>query len=428
MGLGSTYDLDRDLTDDPIAVTTSQLGFRGGIVVMALLAAAKLADEMLRLVWRSGTTAALDLESRHLEVHGWFEGVDVYGTMMAPTYPPASHVLLWPFLGWLPFEPARWLWAATTVVALAAMTWLILRETGATGAWQRAFAALMLLAMNQTGVTVGNGQLILHVLPPLVFGILLIHRGRGSLGEDVAASALIVFAMVKVTLAAPFLWLVLFAPTDRALGVRLRPSILVAAAYVAMTVFAASFQDGSVVDQLREWVRVAERVSADGGDYANLSAWLIAAGHASLVSLVSVIVFFALGAWLFRYRRVDLWVRLGVVAIVARFWAYHRLYDDVLVILALIALFRVAKSVSSDVEGASERHIRAVATGLIATCMLFMLLPARLGTSPAPWYQLFNVSHATTWAGMLVFLGWYAANKDHGSAVIDARPPVVMPQ
>jgi hypothetical protein len=364
---------------------------------MALLAAAKLTDEMLRLVWRSGVSAAIDLKLRHAEVHGWFAGVPVYRSMPVPTYPPAAYATLWPLLGWMPLGVARWLWAATSVAALVWMTWIVVRESGATDAWHRAAVALLLLAMNQTGVAIGNGQLILVVLPPLVAGLLLIHRGRGSWAEDLAAAACVIFAMVKVTLAAPFLWLVLFAPAWR-----LRPALLVAAGYMLLTFFAASFQHGSVVQQLREWMDVARIVSAHGGDYANLSAWLNDAGLAQLVPAVSLVVFAALGLWLYRYRHVDLWVRLGVVAIVTRCWAYHRLYDDVLIVLAFVAPCRIVTSqrVARD---------RAIAAALIATTMLFMLLPARLGTAVAPWNQIFAISHTVTWLGVLAFLGWISS-------------------
>lgn len=415
---------------------------------MALLAAAKLTDEMLRLVWRSGLSAALDLQARHVEVHGWFAGMPVYQAMRAPTYPPAAYATLWPLLGWMPFEGARWLWAVTTVAALAWLTWLVVRESGATGAWHRAAVALLLLAMNQTGVAIGNGQLILHVLPPLVVGLLLIHNGRGSWPEDLAASAAVIFAMMKVSLTAPFLWLVLFAPAsgkeNRTWPCRARPALLVAAGYTLLTFFAASFQDGSVLQQLREWMDIARIVSERGGDYANLSAWLNDAGLARLFPPVSLVVFVALGVWLQRYRRADLWVRLGVVAIVTRFWAYHRLYDDVLIVLAFVALCRIVTSVAgktnpvieSSSPGASERvaHVRVVATALIATSMLFMLLPARLGTSGAPWRQIFTVSHTVTWLGVLAFLGWYAARADttrRGFAVAQAVhsriPPTTRP-
>lgn len=383
---------------------------------MALLAAAKLGDEMARLVWRSGATAAIDLTLRHAEVQAWFHGVAVYRAMPAPTYPPASYALLWPFLGWMSLPAARWFWAITTVVALVTVTWLIVRETGATGVWERALAALLLLAMNQTGVVVGNGQLTLHVLAPLVAGLLLIHRGSGTWGEDLVASACVTFALVKIALAAPFLWLVVFAPQheapNRIWSWRLRPALLVAVGYVTITLFAASFQDASLATQLREWLYVVRVVSDEGGDYANVSAWLTSAGLGRLTPVVSLVIFLALGVWLYRYRLVDLWIQLGVIAIVTRFWAYHRLYDDVLVVLALVALFRIATGVvgAQDVPNADAPHAlrQSGATALIATCMIFMLLPARLGTAPRPWSQMFDVSHTASWLAILVFLGWWA--------------------
>ena len=397
---------------------------------MMLLAVAKLTDEMLRLVSRSGSSAAIDLKLRYAEVHGWFDGVPVYRSMPAPTYPPAAYATLWPLLGWMPLQAARWLWAATTIVALMWMTWLMVRESGATGPWQRVAVALLLLAMNQTGVAIGNGQLVLHLLPTLVVGLLLIHRGRGSWPEDLAASACIVVAMTKVTLAAPFLWLVLFAPAlgrdDRPWPWRLRPTLLVAVGYTALTVFGASFQDGTLLQQLRDWMEVARVVSAQGGDYGNLSAWLNDAGLARLVPAVSLMVFVALGLWLYRYRLVDLWVRIGVVAIVTRFWAYHRLYDDVLIVLAFVALCRIvtpaARTTNPSFESSTltmalrVRRDGVVAAALIATSMLFMLLPARLGTAAAPWHQIFDVTHTATWLAVLTFLGWYARVSDVAAA------------
>ena len=44
---------------------------------MALLAAAKLSDEMLRLVWRSAPNAAIDLALPHAVVQRWFAGAPV---------------------------------------------------------------------------------------------------------------------------------------------------------------------------------------------------------------------------------------------------------------------------------------------------------------------------------------------------------------
>jgi hypothetical protein len=387
--------------------------FRIGVIAMAALAAAKLSDEFLRLVWRSGYTAAIDLKLRHAEVHAWFAGAPVYETMRSPTYPPATYVLLWPFLGWLPLEPARWLWAATTAAALAWLTWLVVRESGATAGWDRAFAALMVLALNQTGVAVGNGQLILLVLPPLLAGLFLIHRGRGRWLEDVVAAACIIFTLVKITLTAPFLWLVLFAPVpddpDGARRWRWRPAALVAVGYAILTAWAMTFQPGPWPTQLRSWLERARVVAAAGGDYANVHTWLSDAGLERLMTPASAVLFVALGLWLYRYRRVDLWLRLGVVALVARFWAYHRLYDDVLVVLALVPLFHLATSAHAKSPvgaraGEADPHApsdQRFTSALLGVTMLVMLLPARLGTAAPPWQLLFNGSHALAWLCIL---------------------------
>jgi len=42
-------------------------------------------------------------------------------------------------------------------------------------------------------------------------------------------------------------------------------------------------------------------------------------------------------------RRAERWPLLGVIAIVARVWTYHRWYDDLLLLLPLIALFRLTR-------------------------------------------------------------------------------------
>ncbi len=378
--------------------------FRVAVVAMAMLAAAKLSDELLRLVWRTGRTAAIDLVMRHAEVHAWFAGVPVYETMHEAVYPPATYAMLWPILGWLELEPARWLWAVVTAIALAALVWIVVRESGPADPWGRAFAALLVLAPNETGVAVGNGQLIPLVLPALLAGLLLIHGRRRSWRDDVIAAGCVIFTLVKVSLAVPFLWLVLFAPSGEQFdqvapwrSFRLRPALLVAAGYGLLTAFAMTFQQAPWLAQLRAWLGLARGVAVRGGDYADVHAWLAAVGLARFILAASAALFLALGAWLYRYRQVDIWVRLGVTALVARFWTYHRVYDDMLVVIALVALLRIAKSEDDAVP-------TRFATLLLGVTIVAMLLPARLGTSPLPWRLVFTVGHAMTWTTILAFL------------------------
>jgi hypothetical protein len=153
------------------------------------------------------------------------------------------------------------------------------------------------------------------------------------------------------------------------------------------------------------------------------------AALAPLVPVATAIVFVALGAWLYRHRRADLWVRLGVIAVVTRFLAYHRVYDDVLIVLALVALFRVAttavvaagagdrQAIAPDaaaaLPAARDSRSRTMAAALLGTSMFFMLLPARLGTAPPPWNLVFGGTHTVTWLATLAFLCWYAAGAPH---------------
>ena len=45
---------------------------------------------------------------------------------------------------------------------------------------------------------------------------------------------------------------------------------------------------------------------------------------------ISLILLGGLGAWVYRFRRVDVWLLIGVSAVIARLWTYHRTYDDLL--------------------------------------------------------------------------------------------------
>lgn len=57
-----------------------------------------------------------------------------------------------------------------------------------------------------------------------------------------------------------------------------------------------------------------------------------------LVSLGILLIF---GLWVSQNRHVDFWVLMGIGAIVARMWTYHMMYDDLIIVLPMIALFRV---------------------------------------------------------------------------------------
>ncbi|MBN2490840.1 MAG: DUF2029 domain-containing protein [Planctomycetes bacterium] len=358
---------------------------RAAAIILATIAALKLGTEFHRLVLDPGVLGAIDLKMRHQEIQGWFSGDPLYETVQTAVYPPASHAILWPLLGWLTWPQARWLWAAVTLVLLGWLVRLVVREAGARSRIERLLAALMLLSMNASGVCIGNGQLSLAILPLIVAAVLLLHRSPASFRTDLAAAALVLVSLVKPSLTAPFFWLVWLMPG------RLRPAILVAAGYVALTLIAGAFQEARLLELLRGWAQVSQ-VDCPSCGSADLHMLLSALGLEAWTFPASLLMLLALGAWIVLHRRVDIWVLLGVTALAARFWTYHGTYDDVMVVLPMVALFRAART---------DRH----AAVLLAVGIPAMLLPVRLHHFwPAPWPLLFAVVHAATWLGMLVFL------------------------
>jgi len=112
---------------------------------MALLAVLKLGDEFRRLLLDPGHNGAVDTRILSQLVHEWFEGRPLYQELDTAIQPPATYVLLWPFLGWLGFTPARWLWAVTSVAALGWLVRLIVQESGAVTRLECVFVALLAL-------------------------------------------------------------------------------------------------------------------------------------------------------------------------------------------------------------------------------------------------------------------------------------------
>jgi hypothetical protein len=369
-------------------------------------------------IWRTSPVGAVDLKLLHRQVHDWFSEGE------AAPYLPASYVILWPVLGWLDVTPARWLWAATTVVALGWLIHLILRESGADTPLERVFVALMPLSVYATGATIGNGQLIVHLLPMLVAGLILL-KGRGGWRKDLLAVALVLVTLVKPTVSAPFFWIVVFLPGS------LWPALLVSTGYLALTLFAMQVPGTAVSPLLELPIQIMTLVRqvldtptrsvgwAAQDRYADLPIWLTRLGLTEWILPTTLLMLAGLGLWVYRHRHRDIWLLLGVSALVTRFLMYHRWYDDLLILLPMVALFRFAK------RGASTEGSGVVAGVLLAITMLVMLAPGGLYLFPSPWNRLYAIWQAIVWIIMLVFLLYYARtekNARHAQGGWDSGP------
>ncbi len=369
---------------------------RLAIFLMSFVALIWLGYEFWRLLFQTAPMGALDLVQRQHEVQDWFAGKPIYRTRGTAVYPPASYLILWSHLGWLGTTAARWLWAVSSLGMLAWLVWLSVRECGAKTRLMVAFTALIPLSIYPTGATIGNGQLPVHILPLLVAGLTLLRQEPGNWRKDLLAATLFLIALIKPSMAAPFFWLVLLAPG------RLRPAVFVVLGYVGLTCLASVFQQHDPVQLLYDW-QVLARAGVDwgaqrGGGHNNLAGWLNLQGMLPGNTVFSFILLMALGLWTYFHRRAELWILIGVAALVTRFLTYHRWYDDLLILLPLIALFRTAKQ---SIASSDQRFIAAI---LFALTLVFMIAPGGLYLLPPPWSQIYVNLQALIWICDLFFL------------------------
>jgi hypothetical protein len=227
----------------------------------------------------------------------------------------------------------------------------------------------------------------------LVSGIILLHRGQCGWRKDLLASFLILMSLVKPTISAPFFWIVLFVPR------RIRPALVIISGYVVLTLFAASFQEPGLVQLLRTWLATGSEIAVTAGKgHADLSIGLAALGLKGWVLPVSLGVLVVIGLWVYRHRRVDLWLLVGVAAIIARFWTYHRWYDDLLILLPMVTLFRISK------QGPCDKGHDVLAGVLLGITVLVMIAPGGLYLLPSPWNRLYVNVQIVVWIVILVFL------------------------
>lgn len=378
------------------------LMLRFAAAAMAFVAVIWLGYQFFRFLWQPDQIGgykvwpgAIDLKLLYGDVHSWFAG-----TPTVSVYPPATHPILWLFLGWLEISEAILLWAVTTVGALGWLVFLIVKESGATTPTERVFVALMPLSMYATGATIGNGQLIVHTLPVLVAGILLLRQKGNGWSKDLKISFLMIVSLVKPSIAAPFFWIVLFAPGT------LRPAALTCLGYAILTFFAGSFQDAGTFVLLQEWLAKGSQLAVTSKHgTANVHIWLAALGLGTWILPVSLVLFLALGFWTYHHRRVDLWLLMGITAIIARYWSHHHWYDDLLILLPMVALFRAAK------RGSSPSGTKVLAGGLLAIMLMAMMAPGGLYFFPPPWNTIYVSGQIIVWTGTLMFLADHARRK-----------------
>lgn len=356
-----------------MGVSGAEIRGRGGhwlllasVVLVACFGLPSLLEAFDSLVRSSAEFAGIDLQLRLRETNAWWSGHNIYATSGHAVYPPVAYLVLRPLFVFTDFADVRKLWGLWSLLLLALTSWGCMRASGVRS-WQgRSLAVILPLVLTTTHGAIGNGQVSLLCVVAATGAVLLVSRAESGWGTDLLAAALFIVALTKPTMTAPFFWLICFLPG------RWRPAALVVVGYGLATMLSTLLvSDEHALLLIARWIdRAMEgaRYGALNGGSVNVQTALGVhhlAGHGPTVALVLI---GGLAAWVAGRPTEDPWILLGVSGIVARLAVYHRSYDDLLVLPALVALLRLATRPPSPLIGRA-------AAGLFAVTGFVMVLP-----------------------------------------------------
>lgn len=369
---------------------------------------------------RTISEGGIDLRNRYRETQSWFRGEPVYNMYRDGVYAPASYAIFGVLFNKLPWIAVKVLWYLLSFALLGVLSWKLTQYAQAQSTPERWFLGIMPFAMYATGAAIGNGQVIPIILPLILYAVTTLTRRDLSTKELSLGSACMITSLVQPTIAAPFFWLVLFRSPRWTRGA------WIVAAYALLTTIAVPFQmrtvRGSVgqanpTGLVQRWIVRAEGgvyQGSLGGGYGTVHDLLASMGWRPWNMWASLTILGLLGIWVYRHRNVDLWLLLGTTAIVARIWIYHRWYDDLLLLLPLICLFRIFRS--SEYSSKIQRLARI----LFVWLWVFLLAPGILYTVPS---NLLLGLQIAGWLATLLFLGLITWNsKTENRLSIESTP------
>ncbi len=359
-----------------------------GLVAVPL--ALKYWYETQRILGLASGSGGIDLGFYYRWSREWFQGVNVYLAHDLPQgYPPASMVLFYPLVGWGDMDTARWVWAVTTLLSFLLVVWLGIRAVGSDSIAEKIGLAFLLLLVNGTSVTYGNGQSSLHVLALVLAAILLLHTRPPSVATDLLGAALFTAALVKPNLTLPFVWLLLFFPKS----IRLGPLLLVAVMYLALSLYAAQVVQTPLPDLLRQFLD--NRLGQVGTSLdPNLQYGLSRMGLEGLLLPIPLLLLGLLGIWVYFHRSLEIWDLMAVTALVMRVWGHHWIYDNVFLFIPEIALIQRVKR---------ERTFASPAVWLLGLNVLVLLPPGNLGGQSLTVQMVLAGLQATVWFGTCLY-------------------------
>lgn len=294
--------------------------------------------------------------------------------------PPACAYPSWTFFTELLWMQPNWratclLFGAWNLGGLAlVLTWSY-RMGVRWGREQGWLLAMSAAAVSSICTTLRNGQFGLLIVAFLLAAMLCDQRNR-----EIFAGILLGIAALKPTIAAPFFIIFL---------VRRRISVLASsAAYLAAAVAVIWAVSGAPpLDMFREMAYGEKIAGMDG--YGPVD-WLkgMGLGHSLSNGIPAVVGIITGLAITIAFRRIPLLPLMGMMSVISRLWAYHRHYDNVVLIFLLVAL-------GEQMLRRQDRFSKAV----FWMVGLSLWLPAK-----ATEFEIFRVYQMIAWAGGLAAL------------------------
>jgi hypothetical protein len=289
-------------------------------------------DALLTAPTPASPLNAVDLRHRVDETRLWFSGQSAYlKKPESAVYPPAAYPVFWLLLGWGEISSILRIWALLSLLGLLLLSVWAARVVSLVSEL-RGVQFVLPIALVATKIALGLGQASLILVPISIGAAQLAFQPARDRRQQVLLIGLLLVALVKPSIALPFIVLCALRMTW---GER---SALVVG-YAALTLTAAWFQPVGVIELIGQWQRnTAAVVGSNDFGYANLNWALTKAGFANWNTIASLAALGVYGAWAWIRRDLRMLPAIAICALVARLWAYHSSYDDLLVVPAIVAL------------------------------------------------------------------------------------------
>jgi hypothetical protein len=355
------------------------------ILVLAVLSAIYIRHGALLLVEPNSRSQAMDLQTNWRELHVIAHRGSPYAPPAVPfasPYPPYAFLVNGLF--YWPTWPAAKFYFCGIILAcvLLCATWAWQSDPSADLA-QRWLLFFAVVGCNVVSTILGLGQNTTIYVVALVACLLLIQKD-----QQILAGIALAIAASKINIAGPFFLPLLFAKKWKALAAAI-VYMLVGWALVCWWIHA------SPVAVFHTWVTAAQRNVGYGYDFSLLLKPL-GLPPPLLTKVTALIVFAAAAVVLYAKRGASWQGQFAIASVAGRLWAYHRLYDNFMLIFLVVTLLSLWFS----------RRLSALALAVTAgICVVFWIPPRMIDKPPV------LVASVLLWAAGAAVVAIYDANR-----------------